>query len=151
MIIKTKSEQETKNVAYKLASLIHGGEIILLNGDLGSGKTTFVKGIAQFFNIKKPITSPTFTIMKTYPINQGLLVHVDAYRLEDSSFEELEDFINDENIIFVEWSSYLKTQEYFKENLSINITYISKNQRKIEITAHGKRYEEILKGMVENV
>ena len=65
MIIKSKSAQETIQIAKKLASFLHGGEIILLNGDLGSGKTTFVKGIAQFFNIKQSITSPTFTLMKT--------------------------------------------------------------------------------------
>lgn len=151
MIIKSKSAQGTIQIAKKLASFLHGGEIILLNGDLGSGKTTFVKGIAQFFNIKQSITSPTFTLMKTYPLVNGLLVHIDAYRLELAYFEEMEDYLNENNIIFIEWSNYLKSQDLFQDNLSITITRISKNQRKIILEAHGDRYEKIIEGMMKSV
>lgn len=151
MIVKCKNEQETIHLAECFASFLQGGEIILLNGDLGCGKTTFVKGIAKHFQIKKPITSPTFTIMKNYPIDKGMLVHVDAYRLEGADFIELEDFLNDENIVFIEWSNYLKSQAFFSENMTIEMEYISKNQRKITFIPHGRKYEEILQRMMENV
>ena len=68
MIHLTKSQSETINLGKKIASQFKGGEIILLEGDLGAGKTTFTKGIAKYFDIKDTITSPTFTLMNIYEI-----------------------------------------------------------------------------------
>ena len=66
MVYKSKNVEQTYILAEKLAKLIKGGDIILLNGDLGAGKTTFVKGVAKAINIKESVTSPTFTLLKTY-------------------------------------------------------------------------------------
>ena len=134
-----------------MANLVNGGDIILLNGDLGAGKTTFVKGFAKACNVKEVVTSPTFTLLKTYKADRFCIVHVDAYRLEGDFFDELDDYLNDKNVIFIEWSNYLKQQEILQDNLSININYVSKNQRNIEIIAKGKHYESILEELAKNV
>lgn len=150
MVYKSKNVEQTYILASKLAKLIKGGDIILLNGDLGAGKTTFVKGFAKAINIKESVTSPTFTLLKTYEGKDYTLVHVDAYRLEGSSFEELDDYLSDENVIFIEWSSCLSNTDFIDSYLSIDIKYKSKNQREYILTGVGKRYEEMLKELSEN-
>ena len=150
MIFKSKNTEQTYLLASKLAKYIKGGDIILLNGDLGAGKTTFVKGFAKAVGILEPVTSPTFTLLKTYETNDFTIVHVDAYRLDGSSFEELDDYINDENVIFIEWSSCLNSMEMIDSYLSIDIKYKSKNQRDYILNAVGERYENMLKELVKD-
>ena len=150
MVIKSKNSEQTYELASKLAKYIKGGDIILLNGDLGAGKTTFVKGFAKAVGILEPVTSPTFTLLKTYETNDFTIVHVDAYRLDGSSFEELDDYINDENVIFIEWSSCLNSMEMIDSYLSIDIKYKSKNQRDYILNAVGERYENMLKELVND-
>ena len=145
MEFKSKNSEQTYELAYKLAKYIKGGDIILLNGDLGAGKTTFVKGFAKEVGVKIPVTSPTFNLLKTYETDNYTLVHVDAYRLEGGSFDELYDYANEENVIFIEWSNCLADQELIEQHLAIDIKYISKNQRWYIISAKGERYENLLK------
>ncbi len=120
MIIKTNSVKETEKVAKNFVEEITRAErarrnnqnalIVGLYGELGSGKTTFVKGIAKVFGLEKTITSPTFVIEKIYKLkNQVLdnLIHIDAYRLKSGDellslgWEEISK--NPKNIIFIEW------------------------------------------------
>ena len=145
MKIISKNVEQTYNLASKLAKHIRGGDIILLNGDLGAGKTTFVKGFAKEIGVKIPVTSPTFNLLKTYETDKYTLVHVDAYRLEGGSFDELYDYANEDNVIFIEWSNCLADQELIEQHLAIDIKYISKNQRWYIISAKGERYENLLK------
>ena len=145
MKIISKNVEQTYKLASKLAKHIKGGDIILLNGDLGAGKTTFVKGFAKEVGVKIPVTSPTFNLLKTYETENYTLVHVDAYRLEGGSFDELYDYANEENVIFIEWSNCLADQELIEQHLAIDIKYISKNQRWYIISAKGERYENLLK------
>ena len=150
MEFKSKNSEQTYELAYKLAKYIKGGDIILLNGDLGAGKTTFVKGFAQAVGVKQSVTSPTFTLLKTYKANNFTIVHVDAYRLDGDTFDELDDYINDENVVFIEWSDCLASQDLIENHLSINIRYISKNQREYTISYNGERYENIVKELSKN-
>lgn len=87
----TKSDLETEQVAASLARTLHGGAVIALSGELGAGKTTFVKGLARGFGVAEMVTSPTFVIMSIYPFSlerqTRFLCHIDCYRL--SSPEEL--------------------------------------------------------------
>ena len=150
MQVKSKNSEQTYELASKLAKYIKGGDIILLNGDLGAGKTTFVKGFAKSKGVKQSVTSPTFNLLKTYETNDFTIVHVDAYRLEGGEFDELYDYANEENVIFIEWSNCLANQDLIEQNLSIDIKYVSKNQRVFTLTAHGDRYEELLKELTDN-
>ncbi len=117
-----------------------GAEIILLEGDLGSGKTTFTQQIAKIFEIEDYVTSPTFVIQKRYKINNSHnlgfenLVHIDAYRLE--SGEELlnldwkENILNSKNIIFIEWPERVR-DILLKNTKKIYFKFIDENKREI--------------------
>lgn len=87
----THNEKETYQLAKKFARLLSPGDIIALVGDLGAGKTVFVRGICEFFNVEEFVTSPTFTIMNqyigTYQKNKFPILHIDLYRIK--KFEEL--------------------------------------------------------------
>ncbi|MCX6812560.1 MAG: tRNA (adenosine(37)-N6)-threonylcarbamoyltransferase complex ATPase subunit type 1 TsaE [Candidatus Berkelbacteria bacterium] len=130
----TKSQAETEKLAKKLLRENPDIKLFGLVGDLGSGKTAFVKEAAKFFGIKKNITSPTFVIMKIYPAGDKKFVHIDAYRLssekdiEAIGFAELVD--NRQNIIFIEWPERVFTK-FPDEMKIINFEYKSENERKI--------------------
>lgn len=84
----THNEEETKNVAGEFAKTLKGGDVIFLSGDLGMGKTTFVRGIAEYFGYSDPVRSPSFTIVNRYPVagpEITQILHVDFYRMNDPS------------------------------------------------------------------
>ncbi len=101
-----KDEQETINFGKEFAKRLKGDEVICLLGDLGSGKTTFVKGLAEGLGIKDgyQVRSPTFTIVNEYPTQRGRLIHIDLYRVENF---EVEQFVG-EGIVVVEWAKNLE-------------------------------------------
>lgn len=143
MQYKSTTEKQTQKIAMDLAKKLHGGEIVLLYGDLGAGKTVFVKGLAKALGIKEIIKSPTFNIMKCYKITKlstptPYLCHIDAYRLE--SVEELldigiEDYTDDNNIIIVEWAEKVKGIEKLADKIiKIKIEHGKKeDEREIEV------------------
>lgn len=112
MIIEVSSEQETKDLASKIGSLLKGGEVFELVGDVGAGKTTFVKGLAQGLSIEDDIQSPSFTISRLYNARDDLqLVHYDFYRLSDPGImaNEVAEMIHDQNTITViEWADIVE-------------------------------------------
>jgi len=137
----SNSEKETYKIAKKYCENLKGGEVILLKGDLGSGKTTFVKGVAEFFNIKKEeIISPTFTIFNNYKVenNKNIknIIHIDAYRIEnEEEFLEtgaLEYFYDENTIVFIEWPENIKSFLGDTER-SINLKTLDENKREIII------------------
>ena len=150
MEYKSKNVEDTFTLATKLAQIIPYGSIILLNGDLGAGKTTFVQGFGKALGIKTPITSPTFTILKKYAIDANHeLVHVDAYRLENSVFMELEEEITPNNIVFIEWSNFLLNQELLHEFFFFFFNKIRKNQRKFVFRAQGENSQTTLNQLIK--
>lgn len=130
----TKSDNETRKLASTFISKIKPGTIIGLIGDLGSGKTVFVKGAAKALGIKDLITSPTFNIVQIY-LNKKKLYHFDLYRLnciEDLENIGYEDYFNKDGIIFIEWAD--KFLEIIpKNNYLIYFQYLDKNKREIKI------------------
>ena len=84
-VIISNSDIETREIGHKLADLLPNGSVVLLMGELGAGKTTLVRGVAEALGITEKITSPTFNIMKLYLKGKKVLVHIDAYRLEDNN------------------------------------------------------------------
>ena len=101
-----KDEQETINFGKEFAKRLKGNEVICLLGDLGSGKTTFVKGLAEGLGIREgyQVRSPTFTIVNEYPTQRGRLIHIDLYRVENFDVEQ---FVG-EGIVVVEWARNLE-------------------------------------------
>lgn len=112
MIIEVASEQETKSLARTLGATLHGGEVFQLIGDVGAGKTTFVKGLAEGLAIHDDVQSPSFTISRQYEARDGLqLVHYDFYRLADPGImaNELHEMVNDQKTVTViEWADIVE-------------------------------------------
>ena len=141
MVIFTKNETETINLGYTLGMLLKCPSTILLEGDLGAGKTTFTKGIGKALNIEKTINSPTFTIMKCYK-GKYPLYHLDLYRLNGVNTEfDLEEYI-DSGIAVIEWP-HQADELLPKEYLRIIIT-INDSVRKFEFIPVGEKYEKLL-------
>lgn len=98
---------ETNQIAQQLASTLHGGEVVLLSGDLGAGKTAFVKGLALALGIREQVTSPTFTLMNTYQGTSLTLHHFDFYRIGEGDTEALgfdEFFHAPDSVCCIEWN-----------------------------------------------
>jgi len=112
MIIEVNSEKETKELATRIASHLKGGEVFELVGDVGAGKTTFVKGLAKGLGIEEDIQSPSFTISRLYDARDGLqLVHYDFYRLTDPGImanEVSEMTHDDKTITVIEWAAIVE-------------------------------------------
>lgn len=101
----TKSTEETIAVAKEFAAQLRGGDVVLLSGELGAGKTTFTKGIALALGVTEPVTSPTFTIIKEYRGTDLYLYHMDMYRLSGDLTElGFEEYLGDpRGVSVVEW------------------------------------------------
>ena len=132
----SKSVEDTEKLAKLIASKMKGGEVILLNGDLGCGKTAFARGFINSFGVKEAITSPTFTIVNKYTSSKGNIYHFDMYRLEDE--EEalaagLDELIDEAGAIkLIEWPE--KTAGILPNDvIEINITKIDDNSRSFDI------------------
>lgn len=109
------SPAETESIGARLAASLRGGDIVLLDGELGAGKTTFVRGACRALGVRVPVTSPTFTIGQRYPVEGAgaervvdvFVAHLDLYRLSslaDEDPELLDDYLGPGSIAFVEWA-----------------------------------------------
>jgi len=134
----TDSEGQTYEFARMFVKKLSGGEVIALYGDLGAGKTVFVRGLAAGLGVKDIVKSPTFVIMKCFRGARLNLCHIDAYRLQTGT--ELEDigamdFVGKSNIITViEWAERIpEILEKFSKLIKIRIEHLKKNKRKIII------------------
>ena len=136
-VIQTESADQTKKIGSMYAKKIKNGGLLLLYGNLGSGKTTFAQGFAQELGITRHISSPTFLLLRSYEIPQnteGKFYHFDLYRLEngqgidDLGFKEI--LQNSRNIVVVEWADKLTTSELLKST-KLYFDYVGDDQRTI--------------------
>lgn len=132
--LKSTSEHETKQIARELAKFLKSGDIVSLDGELGSGKTVFMKGIASYFNIEKDVSSPTFTIVNEYNGPSFPIFHFDVYRLEDA--QKFEDTIGTDyfslGLCIIEWGKII-SDILPKNSIFIDITKNDENTRNIYI------------------
>jgi tRNA threonylcarbamoyladenosine biosynthesis protein TsaE len=106
MRTETNSPEETEAVAATVAERLRAGDVVLVSGDLGTGKTTFVRGAARALGVEGPVTSPTFTIGQVYGADGMEVAHLDLYRLPTLGSEDpalLEDYLTPDRVGFVEW------------------------------------------------
>jgi tRNA threonylcarbamoyladenosine biosynthesis protein TsaE len=105
--IETASAEETEALAAELARTLAPGDVVLVSGDLGAGKTTFVRGAARALGVRVPVTSPTFTIARRYEDGRVPVSHLDLFRLAEGLGEEEPELLDDElapdRVAFVEW------------------------------------------------
>lgn len=151
MILEVKNEIEMKRLGEKLGLLLCGGEIIELVGDVGAGKTTLTKGIAKGLHIDEDVQSPSFTISRVYDARDGLtLAHYDFYRLHDAGVmaNELHETVNTPTAITViEWADIV-SGVLPANRLSIHISPISEESRKVELRASGEKATELVEKLV---
>jgi tRNA threonylcarbamoyladenosine biosynthesis protein TsaE len=146
----TYSPEETMKVAEKLAHLLQSGDVLLLEGDLGAGKTTFTKGLAKGLGIKKNVNSPTFTIIKEYQGGRLPLFHMDVYRLDDS-FEDLgfDEYFEGNGVTVVEWA-HLIQEQLPVQLLQINVYHEAEQKRRLELKAYGQHYIDLCKELLKD-
>ena len=144
--IISSSASETMELGKKIAELASAGSIFCLTGDLGAGKTTLVRGIAQALNIKSVVQSPTFNIMKIYFDGIKPLIHIDAYRLADVDTDiGLDEYIGYETgITVIEWPMFIERLIPETAN-EINIVNLGNDSRKITINTNDNGLLEGLK------
>lgn len=142
MKLTIKSAEEMEQLGSKLASLLRPGDLVLLAGPLGAGKTTLTRGIGRGLGAEGTIQSPTFVLARTHRIPGGKLVHVDAYRL--SSAMELDDLdIDFENsIVIIEWARDF-LDGFSDSFLTVEIDRTSEDESRIvSLTPTGDRWQE---------
>ena len=134
MVYTSLSEKDTENIGGEFAKTLKGGEVIAMYGDLGAGKTAFVRGMAKGMGLDARVSSPTFTIVNEYLGNIDL-IHFDMYRL--TSADELfdigwEDYLSRGAVCAVEWSENV-SDAFFGDGIKVRIEKISDTERKITI------------------
>ena len=141
-----KNEYETKIYASNLASILKKGDLIILTGELGAGKTKFVEGVLTHFGMQDEISSPTFTIVNEYHNNKADIYHFDLYRLSDVyEFENIDgEAYFSKGICIFEWGEMIEDilpEDYLKITFAKDDN--DENVRKLEIEPKGERFKDI--------
>jgi len=149
----SNSEKDTLTFAKKLASYLKQGDILILSGDLGSGKTKFTQGILEFFHLENEISSPTFTLVNEYlPQDKPPIYHFDVYRLSSSDeFYAIggEEYFSN-GICVIEWGELLENilpPHYLK--ICFSHTSTNEKERTLEFYPYGERYKQIVKEVLQ--
>ncbi|WP_124058756.1 tRNA (adenosine(37)-N6)-threonylcarbamoyltransferase complex ATPase subunit type 1 TsaE [Vaginisenegalia massiliensis] len=148
---QTNSASQTQDIAKEFAQHLAGGMVLVLDGPLGSGKTTFTQGLGRALGVSRAIKSPTFTIVKEYPLADYPfdLIHIDAYRLETGGADsiDLAYYLSPEHLVVIEWAEFLVDYlpaTYLKLSFHLQ-TKLS--QRQLELSMVGPedpRYQALL-------
>ena len=149
--VVTNGPEGTQKVASAVAELTRAGDVILLDGDLGAGKTTFTQGFARRLGVAETVTSPTFTLVRSYQTDAGFeLYHADLYRLEQLSEvvdlalpEVLEDGGAPSNVAVIEWGER-GSPALGPAHLSVQISHdaSSEDSRRLTIVNHGGAWDD---------
>ncbi len=145
--VTTKNEFETIEIAQNFESEKFPNMIICLDGELGSGKTVFTKGIANALGIEETITSPTFTIIKEYE-GELPLYHMDVYRLDgNTDGVDIEEYFTKGGVVVIEWAETIK-DILPEERLDIKFKVLDENRRLLIFEPHGEKYEELCEAVL---
>ena len=135
MVVESESAPETEQAGSQLAGRLRPGDVVLVAGDLGAGKTTFVRGACRALGVTEPVTSPTFTIGQVYGGEVAEIAHVDLYRLPTLAGEDpglLDDYLTPARIGFVEWPA-VGEPEITRVAARVTIEHAGGDGRRIEI------------------
>ena len=145
--VTTRSEMETIELAQNFESEKFPNMIICLDGELGSGKTVFTKGIANALGIKESITSPTFSIIKEYD-GELPLYHMDVYRLDgNTEGVGIEEYFSKGGVVVIEWADTIE-DILPDERLHIKFKVVDENKRVLILKPYGNKYEELCEAVI---
>ena len=139
LVRETSAPHETEALGAELAAQLRAGDVVLVRGELGAGKTTLVRGAARALGVSDPVTSPTFAIGHRYRGAQVTVAHLDLYRLAGLEHEDpglLEDYIGPESIAFVEWPER-GSPELEGARMWVTLAHRGGDRRRIEVRAAG--------------
>jgi len=134
-IIETSDPAETESLGAELAAVLTGGDVVLVRGELGSGKTTLVRGAARALGVTDPVTSPSFSIGHRYRADDVTVSHLDLYRLASLEHEDpalLGDYVGPDRIAFVEWPPDAEDQLQ-NARLQVSLAHRGEDRRRIEV------------------
>jgi len=138
-VIETNGPAETEALGARIAEGLEPGDVVLLAGEMGTGKTTLVRGACRALGVPGPVTSPTFTIGQRYAGGRLPVSHLDLYRLETLEDEDpalLEDYLRPEGVAFVEWPA-AGTGRFCRPALEVRLAHVSEERRRIELDWDG--------------
>lgn len=138
-VVETKSAAETEALGARIAARLAPGDLVLLAGEMGTGKTTLVRGACRALGVTDPVTSPTFTIGQRYGGGRLPVSHLDLYRLQTLEGEDpglLEDYLRPEGIAFVEWPA-AGSGQIDRPALEIRLAHVDEERRRIEVDWQG--------------
>jgi len=151
----SRSADETKKIAARLARLLSSGDVICLEGELGTGKTCFAQGLGLGLGVRVPMISPTFTLVREYPAiwPPVQLYHIDLYRIQ--SLEEalalgIEEYLYGDGICVIEWAERIR-EIIPTERLWITLSYLGETERGLHLEATGAHYEEVLRELTQQL
>ncbi len=148
--IELASREATISLGEALGKQLTAGDVLVLDGDLGAGKTTFTKGLAKGLAIPDIIKSPTFTIIHEYHDGRLPLYHMDAYRLENGGGEDLglEEYFDSDGVSVVEWAEFVE-DELPDDFLAIHFKQTAdENKRILEFDPHGNHFDQLVAAVV---
>ena len=144
------SLEETAQLAEKFAKATKDGCFVNLFGEIGAGKTAFVRLVAQALEIKEKVTSPSFTILNEYHTGEIPIYHFDLYRLENEGVktitDELREYSTGRQLTFVEWAEFSQNEIPF-DRIEVNVTYDDEDNRCFEFTSIGEGMDKIIEGL----
>jgi tRNA threonylcarbamoyladenosine biosynthesis protein TsaE len=138
----SSSAAETEAVGAELAERLAPGDVVIVSGDVGAGKTTLIRGACRALGVRGPVTSPTFTIGQRYDDGRVPVSHLDLYRLGDLEREEpalLEDYVDARSVAFVEWPAVAEPVLAERVALEVRIGHEGGDRRSIEVLAASSR------------
>jgi tRNA threonylcarbamoyladenosine biosynthesis protein TsaE len=145
------SETQTRRLGVRLATLLQPGDVLALIGDLGSGKTQWVKGICQGLGVTEPVVSPSFTLVNEYR-GQWPVFHIDLYRLTGTSelfTFGLEEYLYDSGISLIEWAD--RALDFLPDDyLTVRLYYLEETKRRVVLSPHGQRFVKLLETFKES-
>ena len=154
--LKINSDAEMQQLGNTLGKFAQAHDLLLLTGDLGAGKTTLTKGIAKALGIRRPVKSPTFTIVREYQEALMPLFHMEMYRLEDGDLSsiDLPAYLASPGLVVIEWPEFIMNDlptEYLKLKIKRLDNSWDSTEREIEIEAQGQRNQEWWQEVSQNL
>jgi tRNA threonylcarbamoyladenosine biosynthesis protein TsaE len=138
---ETRTAAETEAVGSRLAERLRPGDLVVVSGEVGAGKTTLIRGAARTLGVTEPVTSPTFTIGRRYVGGRLPISHLDLYRLEDMEVEDpalIDDYLGADGVAFVEWPA-VGTERLGRPALEVRLEHAGEDRRTIEIVGQSTK------------